>query len=148
MLRAILDSNILTRSVLSKSGASAWVVQSFKQRQFILITARQQADEVYRVLGYARLRRKHPALLYLRKKLVGSLLSRGVVLSPPGHLHICRDPRDDYLIELALMSEPDYLVTEDIDVYGDPAVVRALAEEGVAVARVAEFAQRLRQTLR
>ncbi|MBI3362071.1 MAG: putative toxin-antitoxin system toxin component, PIN family [Chloroflexi bacterium] len=71
--------------------------------------------------------------------------ARGLILSPTGSLEICRDPDDNYLIELALLGRADYLVTEDADLYDDPAVIRFLAERDTRVVRVEEFARVLRE---
>ena len=34
-------------------------------------------------------------------------------MEPLTHLVLCRDPQDDYLLEMALLGRADYLVTED-----------------------------------
>ena len=50
------------------------------------------------------------------------------------------------IIEIALLGQADYLVTEDADLYDDPGVVQFLGERGTQVVRAAEFAQILRGT--
>ncbi|MBI3760734.1 MAG: putative toxin-antitoxin system toxin component, PIN family [Chloroflexi bacterium] len=123
----------------------SFVVQAFKRRLFLLLTSRSHMEEVFHTLGYPRLRRKYALSDRTCKRIVGQISARGLILSPTGSLEICRDPDDNYLIELALLGRADYLVTEDADLYDDPAVIRFLAERDTRVVRVEEFARVLRE---
>jgi putative PIN family toxin of toxin-antitoxin system len=143
MIRAVVDTVVFVRGTLSRKGKSAFVIQAFKQQKFLLITSRDHVEEVFHTLGYPRLRRKYNLTDRRCKKLAGQIAVRGVVLSPFDSIAICRDPDDDYLIEIALLGQADYLVTEDNDLLGDEAVVQFLAERGIKVARVDEFVRAL-----
>jgi predicted nucleic acid-binding protein len=56
---------------------------------------------------------------------------------------MCRDPNDDYLIEMAMLGEAAYLVSEDADLHEDADIVEALQQLGVEVMRVGVFARLL-----
>lgn len=139
MIRAVVDTLVFVRGTLSLSGGSASVVKAFKQRRYLLLTSRLHMEEIFHTPGYPRLRRKHALSDRACKKIVGQISSRGALLSPQGVLDHCRDPDDNYLIEMALLGHADYLVTEDADLVEDPAIVRFLGERGVQVVRIAEF---------
>ena len=64
---------------------------------------------------------------------------RSVWVDIPGDLAICRDPNDDYLIELAILGGATHLITEDKDILEDVAIVRLLDEIGVRVCGISEF---------
>lgn len=143
MIRAVVDAVVFVRGTLSRKGKSAFVIQAFKRREFLLITSRDHIEEVFHTLGYPRLRRKYNLTDRRCKKLAGQIAARGDLLSPAGSIAICRDPDDDYLIEIALLGHADYLVTEDDDLLEDDAVVQFLAECGTKVVRAAEFVKAL-----
>ncbi len=64
---------------------------------------------------------------------------RAAIISIPHHLEICRDPKDDYLIELALAGRATHLVSEDLDLHSDPTVVAFLLRFGVRLVDVKGF---------
>jgi len=146
MIRAVVDTVVFVRGTLSRTGESAFIIRAFKQRLFLLLTSRQHMQEIFHTLGYPRLRRKYALSDQTRKKIVGQVAARGLMLSLSGALEICRDPDDNYLVEMALLGRANYLVTEDADLHDDPAIVRFLSERGTRLVRAAEFAQVLRQT--
>jgi len=49
------------------------------------------------------------------KELFALLDSYAVVVSPMQRVDICRDPKDNFLLEVALEGQVDYLVTGDDD---------------------------------
>ena len=61
-----------------------------------------------------------------------------------GSLSLCRDPEDDYLIEMALIGTATHLVTEDKDLLEDADIVAFLHERGIAVVTLVSFLQLLR----
>jgi uncharacterized protein len=145
MIQAVVDTVILVGGTLSPLGVSAFIVQAVKQHRFTFLTSRHHLSEIFHTLGYARLRRKYNITSKTRKRLVGQLAARGVLLSRLGMLRICRDPKDDYLIELALLGKADYLVTDDDDILADAALVQFPINRDIRPIRAAEFVQLLRQ---
>lgn len=121
-LRAVIDANIIIRGTLSYTGGSALILESIKRKQCILITSLTHLGEVYRVLARPRMQRRYGITARRRKRLIARLSIRAVMVSPQGRLHICRDPKDDYLIEIALLGRATHLVTEDNDLHDDGAI--------------------------
>jgi len=145
MIRAVVDANVLVSGAIVTHGASAFIVKAIKRRQFLFITCRRNLHETYRVLGYRRVRRKYQVRDRDRKRLIGRLTFIGEFVEPIGEVQICRDPTDDYLIEMAILGWGTHLVTGDEDFHDDPALLRFLQERDVAVIRPADFAGLLRQ---
>ena len=66
-------------------------------------------------------------------------------MEPVTHLALCHDPHDDYLLEMALLGQADYLVTEDGDFHDDPNIVQFLkGKAGVQLHHLAAFLTVLR----
>lgn len=136
---------MLVSGAIVTYGASAFLVDAIKCRQFLFITCRRNLHEVYRVLGYRRVCRKYQVRDRDRKRLVGRLAFIGEFGEPIGRVQICRDPTDDYLIEMAILGEATHLVTGDEDFHDDPTLLRFLEERGVAAIRPADFVTLLRE---
>jgi putative PIN family toxin of toxin-antitoxin system len=145
MIRAVVDANVLVSGAIVTYGASASIVEAIKRRQFLFITCRRNLHETYRVLGYRRVRRKYRVRDRDRKRLIGRLAFTGEFVEPTGEVQICRDPTDDYLIELAILGQATHLVTGDEDFHDDPALLRFLQERSVTAIRPTDFAALLRE---
>ncbi len=64
----------------------------------------------------------------------------GATLVPvTGTLHLCRDAKDDMIVETAIAAGADYIVSRDEDLTRDLALVEALREYGIGVLTVSRF---------
>jgi len=138
-LRVVVDTNVLVRGTLSATGGSALVIEAIKRRRCVLITSRQHLSELYDVLGRSRITRKYGVTDKERRRLVGRLYASAILVTPIGTLSLCRDPQDDYLLELALLGQATHLVTEDDDLHEDPAIRSLLRGYGVQLVHIAQF---------
>lgn len=143
-LRAVIDVNLLVRGTLSPTGGSALLIQALKQSLFLPITSRQHLQELHRVLGYPRLLRKHRITRRQRQRLVAQLYARSRWVEPAGRLALCRDPKDDYLLEMALLGQATHIVSEDDDLHDDPDIVAFLDQRGIRLVRLGAFLAALR----
>ena len=137
--RAVIDANVIIRSVPSPKGGSALIRQSIYQRRCILITSREHLNEVFRVLGRFRMQHRYGINEHDRKRLISRLYQRATMVSITSYLDICRDPKDNYLIELALAGQATHLVSEDLDLHNDPTVIALLLQFGVRLVDVKGF---------
>jgi len=137
--RAVVDSNVFIRGTLSSRGASARLLQALKQGHFTLITSLHHLTEVYEVLGRPRITRKYHITPRQRKRLIARLYTFSTFVRPVGRLALCRDPEDDYLLEMALAGQATHLVTEDDDLHDDADIVEFLRRRGVQLVRAAKF---------
>jgi putative PIN family toxin of toxin-antitoxin system len=143
-VRVVVDVNLLVRGILSGRGGSAVLIRALKQGRFIPVASRLYLQEIYRVLGYPRLLRRYPVTHRQRRRLIAQIYGRAVWVEPVTHLALCRDPHDDYLLEMALLGRADYLVTEDGDFHDDPNIVQFLEQRGVRLVRLGAFLTVLR----
>ncbi len=94
---------------------------------------------MWRVLSRPRLARRYQIDPADVEELVDLLRMRAVLVFPPGHLRLCRDPDDDVVIETAVIGGADVVVTRDDDLKGAPEVISFLAEFGIPVRSVRQF---------
>ena len=114
------------------------LIRALKQGLFIPIASRPYLQEVYRVLGYPRAAPPLPGTHRQRRRLIAQIYGRAVWVEPLTHLVLCRDPHDDYLLEMALLGRADYLVTEDGDFHDDPSIVQFLRATRVRLVRLGD----------
>ncbi len=120
------------------------LIRTLKHGLLIPVASRQYLREVYQALGYPRLLRRYPVTPRQRQRLIAQIYSRSVWVEPVTHLALCRDPDDDYLIEMALLGRASYLVSEDGDLHDDPDIVHFLEARGVRLVRLGPFLAALR----
>jgi putative PIN family toxin of toxin-antitoxin system len=143
LFRVVVDTNILIRAILSTTGASALLLDAIRQRRCVFITSREHLSELNRVLQRPRFVERYGVTIHQRCQLIARLYTLGVLVHPGDRLAICRDPQDDYLIEMALLGRATHLVSEDADLYDDPDIVEFLRQSGIQAVRVGVFVRTL-----
>lgn len=100
-MRAVLDVNVLTSAVLSRTGAPAQVLRAWLDGYFDLIVSPTLLAELERALGYPKLERLIPPAE--RDELVALLRAAALVADDPAEPPPVASPNpgDDYLIALA-----------------------------------------------
>lgn len=109
-MRVVLDSNILFSALISRHGSPHRIYEAWRNKQFELVTAIVQLDEIRRASRYAKFRG------LLRPHQVGRMLNdlrRSIVLDQLLGGYEVADPDDGWLLALAEAGHADYLVTGD-----------------------------------
>ncbi len=125
-LKAVFDTNVVISAALFRSGVLCPLRAAWRTGAFASIISRQTSAELLRVLAYKKFNLTESDIarvlaLYLPHAKLHSIdHSRPDMHSIP----ICRDPRDQMLLELAQSSQADLLVTGDEDLLclGDAAM--------------------------
>jgi putative PIN family toxin of toxin-antitoxin system len=138
-LRVVVDVNIIVRGILSSTGGSALILEAIRRRRCLLVTSRQHLGETLGVLARPRMQNRYGITTRRRKRILTRLITHAAIVSPQGHLQICRDPKDDYLIETALAGNATHLVTEDGDLHDDTEIHALLKQFGVRLTRIEDF---------
>ncbi len=141
--RAVVDTNVVIRSLLSPTGPSALLLTAIRQRRCLLITSHHSLNEIHRVLSRPRFVHRYGITQRQRQRLIARLYTLAVYVQPTGRLSLCRDPGDDYLIEMALLAEATHLVSEDDDLHEDPDIIEFLRLNNIQLMHVADFLQAL-----
>lgn len=64
-------------------------------------------------------------------------------MEPPKTLHLCRDPKDNHILEAAIEGKADFIISRDDDLKGDPGLVTHMKRLGVQVMTVSGFLKML-----
>lgn len=140
MPRVLIDTNLLVRMVTGTpiSSSSSPLYRLWRAGRLELLISPTLLDELAEVLERPRLRR------YLRpgaaEVFLPLLRAEATVITPTVHITLCRDPKDDILLEVAATGQADYLVSADQDLTGDSYLKTTMqAQYGIKVVTVSEF---------
>jgi putative PIN family toxin of toxin-antitoxin system len=142
VIRIVADANVLVSAALARSplAPSALVLDAALDGRVKLLSSPMLLTEIVSVLERPRLRRY--LSLDEARRFVADLASVTTQVddAPLPHPAVCRDPRDDYRVALAVATHADAIVTGDrdlLDLVEPPVAVltpRALTERLDALA--------------
>lgn len=131
-MRAVADTNIWLRALISPHGAPAKVLKAYRAGRFTLVSSLPLLEELEDVLRRPELVRKIK-LPEVALDLPAYLRQRAELVEIDGQLAVCRDPKDDKFIETAIRGRVDCLVSMDKDLYECPEVLEVLSGLGIRV---------------
>ena len=139
MLRVVVDTNVWVSALLNPRGHPAQVLQAFRDERFVAILSQPLVDELIDVLARPRIVDKYRLEPQDVAQLVALLVERSEIVNPSGTLRLCRDSRDDIVLETALIGKASCIVSRDDDIKGDEDLVEAMHSHGVSVHSVSNF---------
>lgn len=115
MLRVVLDTNVFVSSVLVRAGLPAQVLDSWRERRYLLIVSPGIIAEIRATLSYPRIRRKYAIADEDVEQLL-TLLERDALVVP-GDTDIAgtipQDAADEMVLACAVDGEADVIVSGD-----------------------------------
>lgn len=139
MIRAVIDTNVLISAVIRPEGRTGAVLTHLLSGHFTLVTSQAALEELVGVLARPRMRSKYGVTDDDVEALLSAILLLGELVTTTTSLNVCRDPRDDKFLEIAVDGDADLVVSGDQDLL----VLGPLAG-GVEIVTPAEFLNRLR----
>ena len=110
-MKVVVDTNIFVSFLLGKLLSN--LLPYISKNQIKIITSKEQLAEILLVVDKPKLKK------YIQKSDLLNLYnyitnySEFVVLKH--NINVCRDPKDNYLLEIAVNGNADYLITGDND---------------------------------
>jgi uncharacterized protein len=139
MLRVVVDTNVWVSALLNPRGLPARVASVSVLSRIILVNSQPLLDELHDVLSRPRILRKYALVPGDIAEFTDLIRRRAEMVVTSGAIRLCRDPRDDVVIETALAGHASLLVSRDDDLKGDADLVRHLTERGATVLSVQRF---------
>jgi putative PIN family toxin of toxin-antitoxin system len=143
LVAIVIDTNIWISALINPHGAPARLIREVLSGRVRLIVSRQLLAEVEAVVRRDRIRRR---IAFDDGEIENffRLISKGArVANIGGSLRMCRDPKDDLILETAIIGRARYLVSRDEDLARDLDLVDALRGYGIEVVTVARFMEHL-----
>ena len=142
-VRAVVDTNVLVRGVLSGRGASGAILAAVESGRFELVTSPGLLDELVEVLTRRRVRRGRLSLEEIAMIRVFFEQRADVVAGDYVIDWVTTDPKDNPLVACALEGGADYLVTTDARDLLPRKAVRVAGYRTVQIVRPHVFLHRL-----
>ena len=115
MIRAVVDTNILIRSLIKPYGTVGPIIPRLRNGDYTLVYSAPLVDELAAKLSLPRIQVKYHVRLEEIEALVALIVLKGERVIPTRKVKVCRDPKDDMFIEAALAGEAQVVVTGDDD---------------------------------
>lgn len=137
MFRVVIDTNILISAVIRPLGTVGLVLRHLRDGHYKLLYSEPILTEIVDVLNRPTIRNKYGVTQADIETIVGLVLLRGEVIIPKRRITICRDPKDNMILEAAADGFADMIISGDQDLLsiGD--------FEGIAILTPAEFISHL-----
>ncbi len=142
--RATFDTNIFVRTVIRKDNLPNHLLSLWRDGRFALVLSQSIIDEVESVLSRRSLRLKYRYTLTEVTDLI-NLLHQASIVEVNTSFELCRDPKDDMLIDCAVSGRVQFLVSYDKDLIDDAELKQALFEFGVEVFEPLDFLEKIRE---
>jgi putative PIN family toxin of toxin-antitoxin system len=132
MLRVVIDTNVIVSGILSHIGTPAELLDTWRQRRFLLLNTSAIVAKVQAVLRYPRIRKKY--LLNDDEIDQTITLLEHDSLLVPGNADVAgsvpADPKDEMFLTCALDGQADVIVSGDhhlldLGVYRDIPIITA-----------------------
>lgn len=110
-LKVVIDTNILV-SILKGKPSLSLIYSFLKEDRFKLVISAEILKELAAVLYRPHLKIDSRDI----KELFRLIRVKGIRINlPPLFIKVCRDPKDNFILELAVESKADFIVTGDKD---------------------------------
>jgi putative PIN family toxin of toxin-antitoxin system len=133
----VIDTNLLVRALIGGPGSSP-LLQAWQAQRIHLAVCQETLEELAEVLARPRLQKyftQHDV-----QELLFLLRQHGMWVQIETHVKLCRDPKDDLLLNLAISAGARYLVSADKDLIDDDVLQETMEREyNVKVMDVPQF---------
>jgi putative PIN family toxin of toxin-antitoxin system len=114
-MRAVVHTNILIRALIKPDGTVGPVLKRLAANDYTLVYSELLLDELLAKLALPRIRQKYRLDEPTVETLLALFALRGQLVHPTRRVQVCRDPKDDMIIEAAVAGAAEYIVTGDED---------------------------------
>jgi putative PIN family toxin of toxin-antitoxin system len=114
-MRAVVDTNILIRALIKPSGTVGPVLARLAAGDYVQVYSDPVLSELVAKLALPRIRKKYAIDGSVIEGTLSVIALRGELVAPTRKLKVCRDPKDDLLIEAAVAGNAEYVVSDDQD---------------------------------
>ena len=112
MPKAVVDTNVFVSGLL-KGGTTLPVILTFRRGLFQLVTSDPLLDELFEVLSREKFRPFFDRSEIVELRLL--IHQKAKIVETGKKIELCRDPKDNIVLECAVAAEANFIVTNDED---------------------------------
>ena len=114
-MRAVVDTSIIVRALIKPKGTVGPLLRRLEAGDYVLLYSPGLIVEILDVLRRDRFRTKYGVQEDDLETLLTLIVLRGEEVLPSVRIEVCRDPKDDQILEVAVEGKADIIVTGDDD---------------------------------
>ena len=142
--RITIDTNVFLRSLIRRKNDANHLLSLWRDLRFVLVLSQAILDEVREVLSRPHLIRKYSYTLQSVSHLINLLGQRAAIVEVPFSYELCRDVKDNLIVDCAVWGRVQFLASYDNDFLNDSTLKQALFEFGVEIVHPGTFLGTLR----
>lgn len=135
----VIDANIWVSAFISPTGYSVNLLNLWLDQQFEVVATLPLLEEIARVLQKPRLQSRYEYLSSEIKRYLTFIKEGAIIVTPSTAINLCRDPKDNYLLDAAIEGRADFIITRDDDLKGDHELITQMKQLGVQVMTLSNF---------
>ena len=135
--KVVIDTNVFVSGLLG-SPVSRSVIEAWLDGHFVLVLSSQLLSELLDVFSRPKISRH--ISVDRQQILLNSLLNHAEFVVPVEQIAICRDPKDDIFLNVAVAAQAQFLVTNDNDFLEDDVLKDSMQRLGVRIITPMDFA--------
>lgn len=113
MLKIVLDTNMFISGILFHGMIKTVLNLVLYNRLQLYVSAQLQAEVVKKIKEFSPGNKTEAEVLLFLER-------RGILVKPKVKVTVCRDPKDNFILELAETAKADYIITRDKDLLDLP----------------------------
>jgi putative PIN family toxin of toxin-antitoxin system len=114
-MRTVVDTNILVRAVINPRGSVRPVLQRLSEGAYTILYAPPMLEELADVLARPRIVGRYGITGAERDAALATIVAGGQLVVPTRRIAVCRDPKDNVFLEVAVAGRADVIVSGDDD---------------------------------
>lgn len=135
----LLDSNVWVSSFLNPHGYPAKLKYLWLQDKFNVLISPTIVEEIHTTLNASRIKNKYQVKNYDIELFLELLILKSITVFPVGEINLCRDIRDNHILEAALIGKAEFIISRDDDIKRDLSLIRQLELFDIRVLSVKQF---------
>lgn len=142
-IKVLIDTNVWVSAFLNSAGYPAKIVTAWLEDKIEIVISIPLLQEISDVLQRPRIQSKYQYSTEEIEKYLDLIFQRTKKVEPSGNINICRDAKDNMILETALSGQVKYLVTRDDDIKRDLNLVQTMGKHGIEIITVSRFLEML-----
>ncbi len=132
-MRVVVDANVLISCLIRPNGRTGRIRVYMREGRFTMLYSRETLAEFVNVISRPHLAEKYRIQEQDIHAFRSLILMRGKRIEIKTHVNVCRDPKDNIYLSMALDGRADYIVS------GDGDLLSLNPFRGIPIVRPAEF---------
>jgi len=136
---ALIDTNVWVSALINPHGFPARTRDAWLAGRYKIIVSKPLLEELEDVLYRPRIQQRFGVTEAQVEELLLLITERATPVEISGELHLCRDARDDMVLETAIVGGAQYIVSRDEDITRDLELLEQLQKRGIKAVTVSRF---------